>query len=303
MSQHTISSPVSLSGIGIHSGKRCTVTLNPAPANHGISFSRNGVVIPAMTGNVADTSMSTCLRAHNGAVVRTVEHLMGALYICGIDNVMIDVDNDEIPILDGSGIGWHHIIKSSGLRNQFRARKYIRVINDGVEVSEGASTVKLLPYDGIKYTAMIDFTHPAIGIQEFCTDSEGSFGEILKSRTFGFLSDLERLTKMGLAKGANDTNCIIMDEYNIINTELRTDNEFVKHKILDAIGDLFLLGYRFIGEYRGVAAGHRMNNEICVRLLESHNYEIIEEGASDGQISEGSGWNFLGGALHHGHQY
>jgi len=278
--QRTVKALVRTQGVGLHSGQRVELTLRPAAPDTGIVFRRvdlpEPVEIRADAHRVNDTRMASTLTAADsgpGASVRvaTVEHLMSALAGLGIDNLYVDVTAPEIPILDGSAGSFVFLIQSVGIEEQAAPKRFIRVERP-VEVRDGDKWARLDPYFGFKLRFSIDFGHPAIDatVQEvevdFSTDSYVT--EISRARTFGFMHDVEALRSHGLAQGGSLGNAIVMDEYRVLNSDgLRSDDEFVKHKILDAIGDLYLVGHPLLAAYSAHKSGHAMNNALLRALL------------------------------------
>jgi UDP-3-O-[3-hydroxymyristoyl] N-acetylglucosamine deacetylase len=280
MKQRTIKKSVEIVGIGLHKGVPIKMTLEPLDANMGIMFYRNdeGVTIPLTPEYVVDTKMATVI-GKDGVVVSTIEHLLSAIYAYGIDNLRIVLDNDEIPILDGSSSGFCMVLDEVGIRELDATKKAIKVKKE-VEVKADGKFVKLKPSNHIVYDFSIDFDHPVIGEQQFKFDySISEYKEnISRARTFGFLHEVQYLRSIGLALGGSLDNAIVLDDQKILNPQgLRFDDEFVRHKILDAIGDMSLLGYTMIGEYNAHAGSHHLNHLLTKKLLEDPaNYEIIE---------------------------
>ncbi len=287
--QRTIKAKVSTTGVGLHSGQRVEITLRPAAAGTGIVFRRvdlaEPVDIPAVADRVTDTRMASTLSAADegpGASVKvaTVEHLMSALAGLGIDNLYVDVTAPEIPILDGSAGSFVFLVQSVGIVEQNAPKQFIRVKRP-VEVRDADKWARLEPHEGFKLRFSIEFGHPAIdatGQQyeiDFATTSYVK--EIARARTFGFVQDVEALRAAGLAQGGSLENAIVMDEYRVLNIEgLRFDDEFVKHKILDAIGDLYLVGHPLLATYSAYKSGHAMNNRLLRALLAQPDaYEIV----------------------------
>lgn len=275
MKQHTLKDSIGATGIGLHSGVKVYMTLRPAPANTGIVFRRldlpEPVDIPATALNVTDTNLGTTLQCGAGKVA-TVEHLLSALAGLGIDNVFIDLTAAELPIMDGSAAPFVFLIQSAGIEEQDADKRFIRIVRP-VEVTEGDKWARFAPYDGFRVTLEIDFDHPVLRKrrQRACLDfSTTSFlKEISRARTFGFLKDVEYLRANELALGGSLDNAIVMDEYRVINEDgLRFQDEFVRHKVLDAVGDLYLLGSCLIGEFSGFKSGHKLNNLLLRALLE-----------------------------------
>lgn len=274
--QRTIKSPVTATGVGLHGGRRVRMTLRPAAPDTGIVFHRVDldpvVSLPADPYSVCDTRMCSGLQDASGAKVGTVEHLMSALAGLGIDNLHVDVDAPEIPILDGSSGPFVFLLRSAGLQDQVAPKRFIRVLKP-IEVREDDKWVRLEPYDGFRLTFSIVFNHPAIdGTANTVTvdfASESYERDISRARTFGFMQDVEFMQANGLALGGSLGNAIVMDEYRILNADgLRYADEFVKHKVLDAIGDLYLCGRPILGAYTAHKAGHAMNNLVLRALLE-----------------------------------
>ena len=281
--QRTLKNIVRAKGVGLHSGDQVYLTLLPAPADTGIVFRRTdlqpAVEIRALCRNVGDTQLSTTLQ--NGEVrISTVEHLLSALSGLGVDNAYVELSAAEVPIMDGSAGPFVFLIQSAGIIEQDTAKHFIR-IKRTVEVREGDKWASFSPYDGFKVAFTIDFQHPM-----FCgrtQTSEIDFAntsfvrEVSRARTFGFLSDLDQLRERRLALGGSLDNAVVLDEQEIINEDgLRYEDEFVKHKVLDAIGDLYLLGHSLIGSFTGYKSGHALNNRLLKALLaEQDAWEIV----------------------------
>ncbi len=272
--QRTLKTTVQATGVGLHTGEKVYLTLRPAPANSGIVFRRVDLVPPADIRAdayaVHDTRLSTCLEA-GGARVATVEHLMSALAGLGIDNVVVELSSSELPIMDGSAGTFVFLLQSAGIVEQVAAKKFIR-IKKTVEVKEGDKWVRFDPYNGYKLSFTINFSHPVFANtkQNVMIDlGEHSYvKEVSRARTFGFMQDVEYMRSQGLALGGNLDNAIVMDEYRVINPDgLRFEDEFVKHKVLDAIGDLYLLGHPLIGAFSGFKSGHALNNALLRAML------------------------------------
>lgn len=287
MKQRTLKQVLSATGIGLHSGKRVTMTLRPAPPDTGIVFRRvdlpEPVDFPVNALAIGDTRMASTLEK-DGAKVSTIEHLMSALCGLGVDNAYIDLTAVEVPIMDGSAISFVFLIQQAGLVEQSALKKFIRVKKE-VEIREGEGAnlkyASLRPFDGFRLRFEIDFGHPAIdktGQMVEIDFSRTSFTrDIARARTFGFTQDVETLRNLGLALGGNLDNAIVMDEYRILNSDgLRYDDEFVKHKVLDAIGDLYVIGHPIIGEYQAFRSGHGLNNQLIRALIEDKSaYEVV----------------------------
>ncbi len=272
--QRTIKNPVKVTGVGLHSGQKVTLGLRPAPANTGIVFCRvdRKPVEQIRVGAelVNDTRLSTCME-QNGVRVATVEHLMSALSGLGIDNIYIDLDSAEVPIMDGSAGTFIFLLQSAGVTKQSAAKKFIR-IKKMVEVIQGDKWVRFEPFHGYKLTFTINFTHPvfATSKQHVVVDlGEHSYvREISRARTFGFMQDVEFMRSQGLALGGSLDNAIVMDDYRVLNPDgLRFEDEFVKHKVLDAIGDLYMTGHPVIGAFSGFKSGHALNNALLRELM------------------------------------
>jgi len=276
--QRTIKNRVSTTGVGLHSGLRVELTLRPAAAGTGIVFHRVDldpvVDFPAKADCVRDTRMASVLEV-NGARVSTVEHLMSALAGLGIDNLHVDLSAEEVPIMDGSAATFVYLLRSAGVEEQNAPKQFLRVLKT-IEVKEGeghnAKWARLEPHDGFALAFSIDFKHPAIdstaGFAQVDFAHQSYAKEIARARTFGFVNEVEALRSMGLARGGSLENAIVMDEYRVLNQDgLRYDDEFVKHKILDAIGDLYLLGKPLISRYVAHKSGHAINNQLARELL------------------------------------
>lgn len=277
--QRTVKNLIKASGVGLHSGGRVTLVLRPAPPDTGIVFRRvdlpEVVDIPISATGVGDTRMCSCLEQDSpqGRVkVGTVEHLMSALAGLGIDNVYIDIDAAEVPILDGSASPFVFLIRSAGIEEQNAPKRFIRVTSP-IEVHDGDKWARFEPLDGYRLTFSIVFNHPAIdnSAQEVCFDfaEQDYTREIARARTFGFMQEVEWLRENGLALGGGLENAIVLDEYRVLNPDgLRYADEFVKHKILDAIGDLYLLGHPLLASFTAHKSGHKLNNMLARELLQ-----------------------------------
>ena len=274
INQRTLKNIIRATGVGLHTGEKVYLTLRPAAINTGIVFRRidlpEPVEIKAEPHNVGDTRLSSTLES--GEVkVSTVEHLMSALAGLGIDNVYIDLTSAEVPIMDGSAGPFVFLLQSAGIEEQSAPKKFIR-IKKSVQVMEGDKWVRFEPYDGFKVSFTIDFSHPVLDSSsqsltvDFATTSY--IKEVSRARTFGFMQDVEMLRSQGLALGGSLDNAIVMDEFRILNSDgLRYEDEFVKHKVLDAIGDLYLLGHPLVGAFTGYKSGHALNNRLLRCLL------------------------------------
>ena len=274
--QRTLKNVIGAPGVGLHTGEKVFLTLRPAAVNTCIVFRRIDlepvVDIEALLDNVSSTRMSTTLE-RDGARISTVEHLMSAFAGLGIDNVFVDLTAAEVPIMDGSAGPFVFLIESAGIEEQRAPKQFIR-IKQSVEICDGDKWAKFDPYDGFKVDLTIDFDHPAVqsSKQHASIDFlESSFiKDVSRARTFGFLDEVEALQEAGLARGGSLDNAIVMDAFHILNDEgLRYRDEFVKHKILDAVGDLYLLGHLLVGAFSAHKSGHSMNNRLLRRLLET----------------------------------
>ena len=272
--QRTLKNIIKATGVGLHTGEKVYLSLRPAAPNTGIVFRRvdlpEPVDIPATPQNVGETTLSTTL-IRDGIKVSTVEHLLSALAGLGIDNVYIDISAAEVPIMDGSAGPFVFLIQSAGVEEQNAAKRFIR-IKKPVKVQDGDKWAMFEPYEGFKVSFTIDFDHPAFSedSQSATIDfSSTSFvKEVSRARTFGFMRDIEALRKRKLALGGSMDNAIVVDNYRVLNEDgLRYSDEFVKHKILDAIGDLYLLGHSLIGSFTGFKSGHGLNNQLLRQLL------------------------------------
>ncbi|RLA73788.1 MAG: UDP-3-O-[3-hydroxymyristoyl] N-acetylglucosamine deacetylase [Epsilonproteobacteria bacterium] len=280
MKQRTINHPIDITGIGLHKGVPVNMTLEPLGDNQGIVFYRSdkGVSIPLCIENVVNTKMATVI-GKDGIIVSTIEHLLSAIYAYGIDNLRIVLDNDEVPVLDGSSSGYCLLIDEVGIK-ELNDTKKVLVVTKPIEVVDGEKSVKLLPNNDIVYDFEIDFAHPSIGNQLFHFDYsvQQYKDEISRARTFGFLHEVQHLQNQGLALGGSLDNAIVLDETKVLNEGgLRYDNEFVRHKILDAIGDMAIVGFTIVGSYNAKAASHHLNHLLTKKLLKSkENYKIVD---------------------------
>ena len=274
INQRTPKKVIQATGVGLHSGEKVLLTLRPAPINTGIVFRRVDlspvVEIPASYEYVGDTMLCTTLH-HKNVKIATVEHLLSALAGLGIDNAYIDVNAPELPIMDGSAAPFVFLIQSAGIKEQAAAKKYIRILKP-IRIEENGKFVQFLPYNGYKVTFTIDFDHPVFSKkpQTVSFDFSGTsyVKEVCRARTFGFLSDYEKLRECDLAKGGSLDNAIVVDDYRVLNEDgLRFESEFVTHKVLDAIGDLYLLGSSLIGAFEGYKSGHELNNRLLRELM------------------------------------
>jgi len=283
LKQQTIAEPIKTVGIGLHSGNRSNLFLKPAPIDSGITFVRldmePSLPIPGKAENITDTRLASVLQIGENRI-STVEHLLSACSGLGIDNLLVEVDGEEIPIMDGSAASFLFLIQSAGISAQNASRKFIK-INKIVEVVDGDKCARLEPHFGFKLDFTIDFKHPALdktGQRCMIDFDETSYAkEIGRARTFGFAHEVEALREIGLARGGSLDNAIVLDEHRILNNEeLRYEDEFVRHKILDAIGDLYLAGHPIIGSYVAEKSGHGLNNLLLRKLFSQPDaYEIV----------------------------
>ncbi|GKX32422.1 MAG: UDP-3-O-acyl-N-acetylglucosamine deacetylase [Rhizobiaceae bacterium MnEN-MB40S] len=283
--QTTIVNETTLSGVGVHSGAKVSITFQPADADSGIVFKRkldNGETheIRAVVSNVAATDLCTVLGDAAGANVATVEHLMAAFYALEIDNIIVDIDGTEIPIMDGSSIVFIEALERSGIEILSSKRRYLRVVKP-VRIESGSSWAEFVPYEGTRFEIDIHFDSGVIGRQAWKGDitAETFRGELARARTFGFMRDVEFLWASGHALGSSlENSVVISDDDKVINIEgLRYENEFVRHKTLDAVGDLALAGAKFIGCYRSYRGGHKLNSMALKALLNDPTaYEVVE---------------------------
>ena len=272
--QRTLKNIVRATGVGLHTGQKVYLTLRPAAPDTGVVFRRvdlqQPVDIPATASRVGDTRLSSCLE-RDGVKVATVEHLMSAFAGLGIDNVYVDLTAAEVPIMDGSAGPFIFLIQSAGIEEQNAAKKFIRLL-EPVEVKEGDKWARFEPYDGFRMDFSVAFNHPVFQqssqrVQlDFATTSYVK--EIARARTFGFMQDVETMRAQGLGLGGSLDNAVVMDEYRVLNADgLRYEDELVKHKVLDAIGDLYLLGHPVIGAFSAHKSGHALNNKLARALL------------------------------------
>ncbi|MEO6147265.1 MAG: UDP-3-O-acyl-N-acetylglucosamine deacetylase [Sulfuriferula sp.] len=274
--QRTLKNVIRASGVGLHTGEKVLMTLRPAAPDTGVVFRRvdlaSPVDIPVSAELVGDTRL--CSTLDNGqASVATVEHLMSALAGLGVDNVYVDLDGPEVPIMDGSASSFVFLLQSAGIEIQNVAKKFVR-IKETVEVVEGDKWVRFEPFDGFKIGFTIDFKHPVFekSGQEITLDFANTsyIKEVSRARTFGFMQEVEWLRANGLALGGSLDNAIVMDEFRVLNNDgLRYEDEFVKHKVLDAIGDLYILGHPIIGAFHAYKSGHALNNRLLRTLLQT----------------------------------
>jgi UDP-3-O-[3-hydroxymyristoyl] N-acetylglucosamine deacetylase len=292
--QRTLKNVIRATGVGLHTGEKVYLTLRPAAPDTGIVFRRvdldTPVEIEANAENVGDTQLSTTL-VKDGMRISTVEHLLSAFAGLGIDNAYVDVSAPEVPIMDGSAGPFVFLIQSAGVEEQKAAKRFIRILKP-VEVRDGDKVARFEPFDGFKVSFGIDFDHPVIGDetkQALIDFSSTSFvREVSRARTFGFLRDIEMLRERNLALGGSMDNAIVVDDFRVLNEDgLRYEDEFVKHKILDAIGDLYLLGHSLVGAFSGYKSGHELNNRLLKALIAQTDAweEVIFDDAERAPIS------------------
>lgn len=290
--QHTIADPVSVSGVGLHTGVKVNLRLCPAPANSGVVFRRTdleGFIIEAQARNVARVSYATSLMK-KGVLISTTEHLLSALAGLEVDNTIVEIDNLELPILDGSARPFVELITKAGIRRQRARRNFVKILKP-VEVVDGMKRIIVYPADSLRITYHISFPHPLIGAQsiDFCSGSSGYATEIAPARTFGFLEELEMLRKNGLIRGGSLENAVVLDRTGVVNLEgLRFPDEFCRHKLLDLIGDFSLLGRPLLGHVVAERAGHAMHARLVARLLrERQSWRLVTEPEPDAKpVSE-----------------
>jgi len=272
--QRTLKTSIKATGVGVHTGHKVTIVLRPAAPDTGIVFCRSDLpgspAIPARAELVVDTRMATVLEK-DGARVATVEHLMSAFFGLGIDNAYVDVSAEEVPIMDGSAATFVFLLQQAGMVEQEAPKRYLRVLK-AVSVEQGDKRVSLAPYPGFKVGFAIEFRHPVFEQAQTQVDidfAEVSFvKEVARARTFGFTQDVEAMRRAGLGRGGSLDNAIVVDDFRVLNAEgLRFDDEFVKHKALDAVGDLYLAGRPLIGAFHGHKSGHALNNQLVRALL------------------------------------
>ncbi len=284
MKQTTIESPAELVGIGLHKGSPVRLRIEPLGPDSGIVFYRSdaGVSIELKPENVVDTQMATVI-GKDGVFISTIEHLLSAVYAYGIDNLRIIVDADEVPVMDGSSASFCLLLDEAGIVEQDAPKRLLRIKKE-VVVKEGDKYVKLMPANDLRYRFTIRFKHPVIAEQHFdLTFSRETYREeIARARTFGFLHEVQYLRSKGLALGGSLENAVVLDDKKVLNPEgLRYPDEFVRHKILDAIGDMSLLGVNFVGEYEAFAGSHDLNHRLTLALFKDPaNYEIVETAKS-----------------------
>ena len=276
LKQRTLASQIKAAGIGLHTGKKISLHLKPAQSDSGIIFQRTDVnsrPIKASLENVFDTRLSTSL-SNSEVKISTVEHLLSALAGLGIDNALVELDGPEVPIMDGSARPFVFMIQSAGIKEQNSPKKFIK-IKKNIRVEQDEKWAMIEPFDGFKVAFTIDFNHPAfdqtLQSSEINFSSVSYLSQVSRARTFGFVKDIEKLRKSNLALGGSVNNAVVIDDYKVINDEgVRFQDEFVKHKILDAIGDLYLLGHGLIGSFSAFKSGHHLNNLLLMELSLIH---------------------------------
>ena len=286
--QRTLKSIVQMTGVGLHSGRKVTLTLRPAASNTGVIYRRTDlnppVDFPADPESVRDTMLCTALVNDDGVRISTVEHLNAALAGMGIDNVVIEVDAPEIPIMDGSASPFVYLLQSAGIEELNTAKKFIR-IKKPVRIEDGDKWAEIRPYNGFRLDFTIDFNHPAIESDDqklvFEFSSQSFIKDISRARTFGFMRDIEYLQSQNLCLGGSFDCAIVLDDYRILNEDgLRFENEFVTHKVLDAVGDLYMCGHSILGELSAYKSGHALNNQLLRAVLadqEAWEWTTIED--------------------------
>lgn len=287
MKQRTLAQPVSVTGVGLHSGERVALTLNPAPDNYGIAFRRTdlsgaqGEIVKLNPYLINDTRLSSTVINEHGTRVGTIEHIMSALAAYGVDNVLIELNAPEIPIMDGSSLPFIYLLQDAGIVEQDAEKRFIRMLKE-VEVREAGKWVKFSPYPGFKAALTIEFDHPVFNSSpptfEIDFAKQSYVEEIARARTFGFMQEVEMMRAHGLGLGGNLSNAIVIDDTDVLNPDgLRYPDEFVRHKILDAIGDLYIVGHPIIGAFQGYKSGHAINNALLRAILaDESSYEWVE---------------------------
>ena len=281
MQQRTIKKAVEVVGIGLHKGEPIKLRLEPLDVDTGLIFYREdlALTIPLSPSLVVDTQMATVIGMDKKNSISTIEHFLSAVYAYGIDNMRIVIDGNEMPIMDGSAISFCLLLDEAGIKKQSKSKKVI-VLKEVVEVKDDDKFVRLLPSATASFDFKIDFEHPVIGTQSesFEFSTHNYVDEIARARTFGFTKDIQYLQSIGLALGATLQNAIGLDEHKILNPEgLRFENEFARHKILDAMGDMMVTGHNILARYESFAGSHSLNHKLTVKLLsDSKNYELVE---------------------------
>ncbi|MDO4433711.1 MAG: UDP-3-O-acyl-N-acetylglucosamine deacetylase [Alysiella sp.] len=286
MKQRTLTRSVRATGVGLHSGERVLLTLHPAPENHGIAFRRSdlsgkqGETILLTPYLINDTRLSSTVVTEDGVRVGTIEHIMSAFAAYGVDNVLVELNAPEIPIMDGSSLPFIFLLQDAGIVEQNAEKRFLRILKE-VALQQGDKSVKFTPYDGFKARLTIEFDHPVFNRSSptFEIDFAGQsyIEEIARARTFGFMQEVEMMRAANLGLGGNLTNAIVIDETDVLNPDgLRYPDEFVRHKILDAIGDLYIVGHPIIGAFEGYKSGHAINNALLRTILaDDSSYEWV----------------------------
>ena len=294
LNQRTLKNTIRATGVGLHTGRKVLMVLRPAPADSGIVFRRTDLDepadVPAQAHHVGETTLGTTL-VYGNTKVSTVEHLMSALAGLGIDNLVVELSAGEVPIMDGSAGPFVFLLQSAGIEEQGAPKKFVRV-KKSIKVEDGDKWARFDPYDGFKVNFEIEFDHPVFKRRSQAASMDFSttafLREVSRARTFGFMRDLEYMRSRNLALGGNLDNAIVLDDYRILNEDgLRYEDEFVKHKILDAIGDLYLLGHSLIGEFSGYKSGHGLNNRLLRTVIADRTAweEVTFETLQDAPIS------------------
>ncbi len=291
--QRTLDHAIRCSGIGLHSGKKVDLVLHPAEVDTGIVFVRSdlGIEIKGHVSSVADTTLCTTL-GHGKATIATVEHLMSALAGLGIDNARIEVNGPEVPVMDGSASPFIFLIQCAGIVEQHKAKKVLR-IKKRVSIEDGDKSCALYPASGFRVSYHLDYAHPLLSNCKVSFDfsRQGYAREVSRARTFGFIHEVEALQKAGLALGGSMDNAVVLDKYGVLNEGgLRYADECARHKVLDTVGDLFLIGYPIVGAFEGIKSGHAMNTQLVQAVLADETAWVIEELEDAQQANESSGF-------------
>jgi UDP-3-O-[3-hydroxymyristoyl] N-acetylglucosamine deacetylase len=295
--QKTLKNRIGCTGIGLHSGEKVRMTLLPAAPDSGVVFRRvdlagGGGTVAANIANVSQSALCTTLRGPDGVQVGTVEHLMAALAGCAVDNVVVEIDGPEVPIMDGSAAPFVFLVECAGVVEQAAQRQAIRIL-ERVEVREGEKWAALVPADTFAVSFEIDYASPAVSRQDcFFTLTNGTFkDEISRARTFGFMHEVEELRALGLARGGSLDNAVVVNGDSVLNEGgLRFDDEFVRHKVLDSVGDLYLLGAPLIGHFHGVRSGHALNHRLLRALLDDESAWCYTAQSSGAAMSPDGDW-------------
>jgi UDP-3-O-[3-hydroxymyristoyl] N-acetylglucosamine deacetylase len=286
--QRTLRRPISCVGIGLHSGCKVNLSLKPAPPDHGIRFRRTDMgnfEVPATINHLAGIQLATGL-SRDQVSVETVEHLLSALVSMGVDNVIVELNSPEVPIMDGSAAPFIYLIQEAGVKRQLKSRKFLKIVRP-IALSRGDKRIAIYPSDHFKVTYSVSYDHPLLRHQSrtLRITEESFIEEIAPARTFTFLKDVEMLRQNGLALGGSLENAVVLGETGVLNNALRFEDEFVRHKILDAVGDLALVGYPVIGHLVAHRAGHALHTEFAAKILEeTQSWRLIEEPAEAAAI-------------------